>query len=156
MSCNVLTNPSFETGTLDGWYGTSGSIATVVQGSIAYDGNYYLDVTGTAANPTASVAQDLYWLDETKTLDLTLWVRFENTISSATGHCEVSAYLGEDPTAGAIASDIIWDSDEWLRLTGSILPEERNTTLNLVGSCIELGNATIANVLFDDVVLSDC
>ncbi|PYI24543.1 hypothetical protein BO99DRAFT_398055 [Aspergillus violaceofuscus CBS 115571] len=155
MPCNVINNPSFETGALDGWYASAGNVANIVQGTIAHAGKYYLDVTGTEKVPQVSVAQDLYWLDDENEHNLTLWVRVADPIPS-TGHCEVSAYLGEDPQAGAIASDFIWHADEWIQLTGSIQPPARDLTLHFVGSCVDAGKEVPAHILFDDVVLSDC
>ncbi|PYI35975.1 hypothetical protein BP00DRAFT_453660 [Aspergillus indologenus CBS 114.80] len=127
MPCNVINNPSFETGALDGWYASAGNVANI----------------------------DLYWLDDENEHNLTLWVRVADPIPS-TGHCEVSAYLGEDPQADAIASDFIWHADEWIQLTGSIQPPARDLTLHFVGSCVDAGKEVPAHILFDDVVLSDC
>ncbi|KAL4947167.1 hypothetical protein BDW69DRAFT_178932 [Aspergillus filifer] len=153
-ACNELGNYGFEGG-LNLWTVAPGTVATAATGDLAYSGNGYLDITTTVSNPSGSVSQDLYWLDTATPYNLTVQVQLENPISSVNS-CEVSAYLGDDAEAGAIASDLIWNAGEWLLLRGSITPPVRDTTLNLVGRCSFSGEVTEAHVLFDEVVFGNC
>ncbi|KAL2828009.1 hypothetical protein BDW59DRAFT_171134 [Aspergillus cavernicola] len=155
MPCNVINNPSFEAG-LSSWYSSTPGVATIGTGDIAYSGSSYLDLETTVSASEATISQDLYWLDDEKTHNLTVQVRLLDPISSADS-CTVSAYLGDEYTADSdIASEIIWNAGEWISLTGTILPEQRDTVLNLVGACTFSGDVQTAHVLFDDVVFSDC
>ncbi|KAL4984677.1 hypothetical protein BDW68DRAFT_14102 [Aspergillus falconensis] len=158
MSCNDINNFGFEGG-LDYWYTSPGTVASVQTGDLAYAGSKYLDVTTTASNPSGVVSQDLYWLDDQRPYTLTVQFRLAETISSVNS-CTVSAYLGTDPEAGAIASDFLWTAGGWETLTGEIQPPERNMTINLSAICSfgGPGAATEGHVLFDEVVFgySDC
>lgn len=121
--------------------------------------NMVRDIATTASNPSGTVSQDLYWLDNEKSYTLTVQFRLAETISSVNS-CTVSAYLGDDPEAGAIASDLVWTAGSWEMLTGEIQPTERNTTINLAATCTFGGPGAIpeGNVLFDEVIFgpSNC
>jgi hypothetical protein len=121
--------------------------------------NIVRDIATTASNPSGTVSQDLYWLDNEQSYTLTVQFRLAETISSVNS-CTVSAYLGEDSEAGAIASDLVWTAGSWETLTGEIQPTERNTTINLAATCTFGGPGAISegNVLFDEVIFgpSNC
>ncbi|KAL4924113.1 uncharacterized protein BDV17DRAFT_284934 [Aspergillus undulatus] len=153
-TCNVLSNPGFEAG-LQSWYPVAGSVAAAATGDIAYAGSGYLDITTTVQNPTGTVSQDLFGLDNTKAHNFTVWVQLKDPISSV-NQCTVSAYLGDDPEAGAVASDFIWNAASWVLLRGDIQPEVPDSKLNLVGLCTFSGEVTEAHVLFDEVVFAEC
>ncbi|KAL4750046.1 hypothetical protein BDW72DRAFT_213698 [Aspergillus terricola var. indicus] len=158
MSCNDISNFGFESG-LSSWYTAPSTVASVQNGDLAYAGLYYLDIATTASNPSGTVSQDLYWLDNEQPYTLTVQFRLAETISSVNS-CTVSAYLGEDPEAGAIASDFVWTAGSWETLTGEIQPTERNATINLAATCTFGGPGAITegNVLFDEVIFgpSNC
>jgi hypothetical protein len=113
------------------------------------------DITTTVSNPTGTVSQPLTGLDTSKPYNLLLWMRLRDRISSVNS-CTVSAHLGDDPEAGAIASDFIWDAANWMLLNGTVTPTAADTTLNLVGLCSFSGDVTEAHVLWDEVTFSDC
>ncbi|KAL6236482.1 hypothetical protein BDW75DRAFT_239139 [Aspergillus navahoensis] len=158
MPCNDINNFGFEGG-LDYWYTAPSTVASVETGDLAYAGTNYLDITTTASNPAGTVSQDLYWLDDERPYTLTVQFRLREPISSVNS-CAVSAYLGEDPEAGAVASDLVWSAGGWATLTGEIQPPERNMTINLAAVCNfgGPGAATEGHVLFDEVVFgyTDC
>ncbi|KAL2821238.1 hypothetical protein BJX63DRAFT_379690 [Aspergillus granulosus] len=153
MPCNVINNPSFEAG-IESW--TPNGFAAVIASPVAYDGNNVLSLETAPSAPTVSVTQELYWLDTANVHNLTVQVRVEGEIPT-TSHCEVRAYLGEDPEAGEFASDIIWNGGEWIQLEGSFQPTVRDTTISLVGYCtFNVADAEHIRVYFDDVIVSDC
>lgn len=103
------------------------------------------------------ISQDFTGLDVGVPYNLTVQVRLLEDISSVSG-CTVFAYFDKDPQAGAIASDIIWHAQSWMRLTGTVTPTEEAGTLSLGGTCgiSAPGAAPEGHVLFDEVVFGDC
>ncbi|KAL4877365.1 hypothetical protein BJY04DRAFT_222116 [Aspergillus karnatakaensis] len=155
MSCVLTPNPGFEA-SISGWHTSDPSIAYVTTNpNVAYAGNNFLDLSVTTENPEVSVRTYLYDLDTTTPHNLTLYVRIDEPIPSST-HCAVEAYIGKDPEAGAIASDLFWNAGQWLRLTGLFQPTQGDDVLNIVGSCAFHDGFTSNHVLIDEVVLSDC
>jgi hypothetical protein len=41
-ACNVVSNPSFETGILNPWQGSAVDVAKISNGTTAYSGDYFL------------------------------------------------------------------------------------------------------------------
>ncbi|KAL5342244.1 hypothetical protein BJX70DRAFT_395214 [Aspergillus crustosus] len=155
MACNSLDNPGFNGGSLTPWYPSVGSIATVVTDDIAYGGNSYLDLQTNTQSPGGYISQNLYWLDTEKTYNLTVAVRVRDQIPT-TGSAIVTASLGNNPTTGEFASDIVWTGGEWILLRGQVQPTERDTILNLGATVTVEGEVQPAHVLFDEVIFGDC
>ncbi|KAL3476176.1 hypothetical protein BJX99DRAFT_258690 [Aspergillus californicus] len=173
MSCNIISNPSFEAG-LTGWHTTPLDIATVVTSDVAYDGSnfvygpippHYLYLHHLTASPsslqttpdapTANVHTYLYDLDTTASYNLTVQMRVEGDLPSV-NQCTFSVEAGDDPAAGTIASDFVWTTGEWIQLNGTYEPSVVDTVFNLVATCSFSGDVTLLNAYFDDIVLGDC
>ncbi|KAL3471609.1 hypothetical protein BJX99DRAFT_21552 [Aspergillus californicus] len=151
MQCNVINNPGFESG-LDSWYSSATPNAIrVLTDQATYDGSSVLGVTTTSENPEVRFTQDLYWLDDEKTHNLTVQVRLRDPPPTG-GACTISAYLSDEWTdETSIAGGFTTSSDFWNTVTGTVQPTERDTVLNILTYC-----SFDAEVLFDDVVFSDC
>ncbi|KAL2813068.1 hypothetical protein BDW59DRAFT_154966 [Aspergillus cavernicola] len=154
MSCNVVSNPSFEAG-LNGWHARPLGVATIVTGDVAYDGSNLVSLATTPDVPSATVDQYLYDLDTANTYNLTVQVRIEGDLPSA-NQCTFSVEAGDDPAVGTIASDFVWNAGEWIELSGTYQPTVVDTVLNFVATCSFSGDVQLLNAYFDDVILSDC
>ncbi|PYI14880.1 carbohydrate binding domain protein [Aspergillus japonicus CBS 114.51] len=154
MSCNLLTNPSFETGTLSPWFTTvpNVNIATVTNATAAYDGEYYLDLKTDYGNRGHSIAQTLTGLQRGTVYDFSAQIQIPGP--SGVEYCFVDAYVGANATTGAIVSQQLLPTGEWTTVRGSYQRTGRRAedVLTLTGSCTSPGSSYVWDVLVDEVV----
>ncbi|PYH84853.1 carbohydrate binding domain protein [Aspergillus uvarum CBS 121591] len=154
MSCNLLTNPSFETGTLSPWFTTvpNVNIATVTNATAAYDGEYYLDLKTDYGNRGHSIAQTLTGLQRGTVYDFSAQIKIPGP--SGVEYCFVDAYVGANATTGAIVSQLLEPTGEWTTVRGSYKRTGRRVedVLTLTGSCTSPGSSYVWDVLVDEVV----
>ncbi|KKK13641.1 hypothetical protein P175DRAFT_0556948 [Aspergillus ochraceoroseus IBT 24754] len=153
MSCNLVANPSFETGSLAPWAASAANVATILSGSTAYSGDYYLQLQTAVGNRGNTISQRLTHLDRSK--NYTVTVEAQVAAYSAT-YCFVSLYMGHNSTTGLIASDVIDATGEWTEVRGYYVPEHASEVLHIVASCDLEDPSYVGNVLLDDVIFSDC
>ncbi|KAL4905625.1 hypothetical protein BDW74DRAFT_177993 [Aspergillus multicolor] len=152
MPCNDINNPSFESA-FDFWYpGATPDYTTAWIGSgdgNAYSGNEFVTLATTPSHPQGTLNQDLYWLDDEVSYELTVQFRIVEPFGPIEG-CTVSALLDDNEFASQFVSEV----GDWQALTGVIQPPERNMTLSLKAVCgfSEESQDYQGQVLFDDVL----
>ncbi|EAW09006.1 carbohydrate binding domain protein [Aspergillus clavatus NRRL 1] len=150
-SCNLLSNPSFETGTLQPWITSAVNMAKVSNGTQAYSGDYYLDLETAVGNRGITISQVVKNLDPR--LDYTFTMHVQSSALAA-NYCSFYAYAGLNATTGFIASDTLYDSGEWTLVTGQYRPKLSREFLNIIASCTFEDSSNTGHVFIDDVTLS--
>ncbi|PWY80870.1 hypothetical protein BO94DRAFT_625974 [Aspergillus sclerotioniger CBS 115572] len=117
-TCNILTNPSFESGSLSPWYTNDPSFVRVTNGTPAYDGTYSLNLTTQPNNdnPQTTISQTLTNLTRNTAYDFSIEVKVP--VSRGIEDCTVTAYTGSNATSGVIASAEIDPSGSWTACDG--------------------------------------
>ncbi|KAL2862614.1 uncharacterized protein BJX67DRAFT_385424 [Aspergillus lucknowensis] len=154
MPCNVVSNPSFESG-LDGWHTNLASAVKIITSDVAYDGNSFVSLDLNTDRPTGDIHTYLYDLDTAKSYDLKVQVRVNGDLPSV-NQCTFSVEANDDPAGGVISSDYIWTAGEWIQLNGTYTPSVRDTEFKLAATCHFSGDVQALGAAFDDVILSDC
>ncbi|RAL12169.1 carbohydrate binding domain protein [Aspergillus homomorphus CBS 101889] len=156
-SCNLLHNPSFETGSLSPWFTTvpNVNIATVTNATTAYEGNYYLDLKTDVGNRGHSIAQPITELKRGAVYEFTAHVKIPG--SSGVEYCFVDAYIGKNATTGLIVSELLMPTDEWATVSGQYKRTKRRAedVLTISGACTSPGSSYTWNVYLDEVILKE-
>ncbi|KAL4906948.1 hypothetical protein BDW74DRAFT_150056 [Aspergillus multicolor] len=155
MSLNLLTNPSFESGSLAPWIPSAPNVATVVASNAdytPYDGDYYLSLRTAVGNRGNTISQSLHNLTPGTNYTVSLATRIP--APNGANYCSVSAYGGFNATTGAIVS--LFDvPDEWVSLEGWYVSKTAEDRINFVASCTFSGSSYTGVVLFDEVYFGD-
>ncbi|RAL02638.1 uncharacterized protein BO80DRAFT_433446 [Aspergillus ibericus CBS 121593] len=147
-SCNILTNPSFESGSLSPWYTNTPNAARVTTSTPAYSGTHTLALS-TNTTTTPSISQTLTNLTRSTTYDFSIQVLIPSTLGISS--CSVSAYTGTNTSSGAIVSEDVDASGEWVAVRGEYRARWTSDVLTVgVGGC-EGGNGE-GEVFMDEVV----
>ncbi|XRM44774.1 hypothetical protein ABZX51_007885 [Aspergillus tubingensis] len=148
--CNILSNPSFETGSLSPWFTTASDVARVTTATPAYTGNYSLDLTTAIDNSPNSFSQTLSSLNHSTTYDFSVQVK--PSVSGAE-FCHIAAYLGLNTTSDTIATADLEPSDQWTALTGGFTANRSADVLTISAACTSPDNSYTWQVYFDEVVV---
>ncbi|KAL5364467.1 carbohydrate binding domain protein [Aspergillus floccosus] len=149
-SCNVVANPSFESGVLAPWFTTVVDVAHVSNGTQAFSADYYLDLETAVGNRGNTVSQRIKGLQPGANYTFSLQAL---TPSYGANYCGVYVYMGGNSTTGAVASTILYTKDEWTKVTGSYKARHREEVLHINGGCTFSGSSYTGDVYFDDVFL---
>ncbi|PKX89058.1 carbohydrate binding domain protein [Aspergillus novofumigatus IBT 16806] len=149
--CNLVANPSFESGNLFPWFPSALNVAKISNATEAYDGDYYLDLQTAIGNRGNTISQPLRNLDPS--IDYTFSVQVQ-AASPAANYCSFYVYMGKNSTTGFVATDILYNSGEWTSITGHYRPRLAQEYLNIVASCTFEGSSYTGRVFIDDVVLA--
>ncbi|PYH47802.1 uncharacterized protein BP01DRAFT_389710 [Aspergillus saccharolyticus JOP 1030-1] len=156
-SCNLLSNPSFETGSLSPWFTTvpNVNIATVTNATTAYDGNYYLDLKTDYGNRGHSIAQAISDLHRGGVYTFTAQIQIPEP--SGAEYCFVNAYVGQNATTGLIVSQLLMPTGEWTAVSGEYTRQglRADDVLTVTGSCTSPGSSYIFDVLVDEVIFAE-
>ncbi|PLB44855.1 carbohydrate binding domain protein [Aspergillus steynii IBT 23096] len=150
LSCNVLANPSFETGTLSPWVASAVDVAQISTGTPVLDGDYYLNLETAVGNRGNSISQSIK--------DLTIGANYTFSVKARSpnygaNYCGVFAYHGSNSTAGSIASEQLFDQEEWVEVRGSYRPTTSRDILHVGAYCTFSGSSYTGHILFDDLFL---
>ncbi|KAI9044509.1 carbohydrate binding domain protein [Aspergillus affinis] len=149
-SCNVLANPSFESGVLSPWVPSAVDVAQISTGTPVFDGEYYLNLETAVGNRGNEISQCINGLTIGANYTFSMQVRSPNY---AANYCSVLAYRGSNSTSGLLASELLFTQDEWVEVKGSYRPRHSRDTLHVGASCTFSGSSYTGNVLFDDIFL---
>ncbi|GFG03308.1 hypothetical protein IFM5058_01364 [Aspergillus udagawae] len=150
-SCNLVVNPSFESGNLFPWFPSALKVAKISNATEAYDGDYYLDLQTAIGNRGNTISQPLRNLDPS--LDYTFSMQVQAASPSA-NYCSFYVYMGKNSTTGFVATNMLFNSGEWASITGHYRPRLAQEYLNIVASCTFEGSSYLGRVFIDDVVLA--
>ncbi|EAU37357.1 predicted protein [Aspergillus terreus NIH2624] len=150
-SCNVVANPSFESGVLAPWYTTVVDVAHVSNGTQAFSGDYYLDLETGYVTMGNLVSQRITDLQPGANYTFSLQAM---TPTSAANFCNVLVYMGGNATTGAVAStyDVV-PNGGWTKVTGSYKARYREEVLHIFARCDSEDSSTSGDVYLDDVFL---
>ncbi|PYI10690.1 hypothetical protein BO78DRAFT_450473 [Aspergillus sclerotiicarbonarius CBS 121057] len=152
-TCNILTNPSFESGSLSPWYTNIPNIARVTNSTPAYNGTYTLDLTTTPNNNNNnnnSISQSITNLTRTTTYDFSIQVNVPN---SGADFCHISAYVGANATSGLILSVDVEPTGEWTPVRGNYTARGTSDVLMIGAGCTSSDGSDSWHVFMDEVVL---
>ncbi|PWY85010.1 carbohydrate binding domain protein [Aspergillus heteromorphus CBS 117.55] len=144
--CNLITNPSFETGFLSPWFTKVPNVATVTNATAAFDGEYSLALTTAINNDANSISQFLTGLTRRATYDFSAQV----LIPYGADYCYVSAIMGLNTT---IATASLEPSDEWTAVTGQYTALTTKDMLTISVGCNLPDTSDVWRVYIDEVVL---
>jgi len=134
MSCNLLANPSFESGALSPWTASASGVTQFVQSSSAYDGSYYLDLRTAIDNGGNSISQTLHGLDTSTTY--TVGVQAQLPSETASSYCSVLVYMGANYTSQVASQEFIeGQGGTWKFVGGSYQPKLPTETLHILAYC---------------------
>ncbi|KAJ5742416.1 uncharacterized protein N7511_011435 [Penicillium nucicola] len=150
-ACNVVTNPSFETGVLNPWHASAVDVAKISNGTTAYSGEYYLNLQTAVGNRGNTISQSLQHLKPRSKYDFSAQVQVPSP--SGSSYCSVYVYSGKNATVGAIASAQLFNFGEWTGISGSYIPRRDHDVLNIVAACDSEDSSVTGNVLIDNVSL---
>ncbi|OJI79827.1 hypothetical protein ASPTUDRAFT_34071 [Aspergillus tubingensis CBS 134.48] len=148
--CNILSNPSFETGSLSPWFTTASDVARVTTATPAYTGTYSLDLTTAIDNSPNSFSQTLSNLNRSTTYDFSMQVK--PSVSGAE-FCHIAAYLGLNTTSDSIATADLEPSDQWTAVTGLFTASRSADVLTISAACTSPDNSYTWQVYFDEIVV---
>ncbi|GKZ22046.1 hypothetical protein AbraIFM66951_007241 [Aspergillus brasiliensis] len=148
--CNILSNPSFETGSLSPWFTTASNVARVTTATPAYAGNHSLDVTTAIDNGPNSFSQTLSSLNRSTTYDFSVQVK--PSVSGAE-LCHIAVYLGLNTTSDTIVTADLEPSERWTAVTGEFTANRSADVLTISAACTSPDNSYTWHVYFDEVVV---
>ncbi|KAJ5497018.1 hypothetical protein N7463_009005 [Penicillium fimorum] len=156
LSCNAVSNPSFETGILAPWHPSAINVAKINNGAIAYSGDYYLDLQTAVGNRGNTISQGLRNLKPH--MEYKFSVQAQVPSPSGSEYCSVYVYMGRNATIGSIASAQLFNFGEWTEVTGSYVPKRENDILSIVAACDSEDSSVTGHILFDDIsfIGDDC
>ncbi|CAG8123542.1 unnamed protein product [Penicillium salamii] len=155
LSCNAVSNPSFETGILSPWHAPI-NVATITNGSTAYSGNYYLNLQTAVGNRGNTISQGLRHLKRHTQYKFSVQAQLPSP--SGSEYCSVYVYIGRNATVGNIASAQLFHPGEWMEVAGSWVPRREQDVLSIVAACDSEDSSVTGNVLLDEIVFApvDC
>ncbi|KAI1838704.1 hypothetical protein DTO006G1_583 [Penicillium roqueforti] len=155
-ACNAVSNPSFETGILAPWHPSAVNVAQVSNGTIAYSGDYYLNLQTAVGNRGSTISQGLRHLKPHTEYKFSAQAQVPSP--SGSEYCSVYVYVGRNATVGSIASVQLFNFGEWTEVTGSYVPKRENEILSIGAACDSEDSSYTDNVLFDDIsfIPNDC
>ncbi|KAL4876833.1 hypothetical protein BJY04DRAFT_199322 [Aspergillus karnatakaensis] len=147
----IIANGGFELGTLFPWIPSDANAATILNGTGAYAGDYYLGLQTAPGNRANTVHQPLHDLntDSTYAISAKVW----GPAVSTANYCSAYIYTGENATTGLIASVMIeYDiSERWLDLRGDFTPKAKEELLYVSAGCTLSGASHTGRLLFDEI-----
>ncbi|CAI7593956.1 unnamed protein product [Penicillium glandicola] len=149
-ACNVVSNPSFETGVLAPWRASAVNVATISNGTTAYSGDYYLNLQTAYGNSANSISQGIRHLKPHTEYKFSVQAQ---VVPSAVEFCGVFVSLGGRNATINIAAVDISNDGVWTEVTGSHIPKSENEILSIFASCDSEDSSNTGNVLFDDISL---
>ncbi|KAJ6139386.1 hypothetical protein N7471_005872 [Penicillium samsonianum] len=155
-ACNAVSNPSFETGLLAPWHASAVNVAKISNGTIAYSGDYYLNLQTAVGNRGNTISQGLRHLKPHTEYKFSVQAQVPSP--SGSSYCSVYVYAGRNATVGSIASAQLFNFGEWTEVAGSYVPKRENEILSIVAACDSEDSSVTGNVLLDDIsfIGSDC
>ncbi|KAF7122268.1 hypothetical protein CNMCM5793_000225 [Aspergillus hiratsukae] len=150
-TCNLVANPSFESGNLFPWFPSALNVAKISNATEAYDGDYYLDLQTAIGGRSNTISQPLRHLDPS--IDYTFSMQVQAASPSA-NYCSFYVYMGMNSTTGFMATDILYSSGEWTSVMGHYRPRLSREYLNIMASCVFEGSSYLGRVFVDDLVLA--
>ncbi|KAJ5239978.1 hypothetical protein N7468_004597 [Penicillium chermesinum] len=156
-SCNVLQNPSFESGSLAPWKATVANSVTVLNsssGTPAADGYSFAQIKTAIDNGGRSFYQNIK--DLKPSVEYTFDAQIQVPWDSPASYCAVYAYMGHNVTFTGPRKVAHADIQEtqlgiWMSLNGTYTPKTSHGVLSIFGYC-DLEDPSITSEVFVDAV----
>ncbi|KAL4940613.1 hypothetical protein BDV06DRAFT_223910 [Aspergillus oleicola] len=154
----IVANGGFELGVLAPWIPSDPAAATIGNGTLAFEDDYFLKLESAPGNRANTISQPLRELDTTATY--TVSAQVFGPEAASTDYCYVTIYVGPNSTTGLVDNrDLYYDYDagqQWVQLSGSFTPKKDTVDLYLSTGCVLAGASSTKQVFWDAVTVEQC